>query len=48
MKFIVFVVTDQVVVANKDNLGVDLQYLDHWSNWGVSKLWSLVYWEVLD
>ena len=36
MKFIVFVVTDQVVVANKDTLGVDLQYLDHWSNWGVS------------
>ena len=29
-------VTDQVVVANKDTLGVDLQYLDHWSNWGVS------------
>ena len=32
----VSVVTDQVVVANKDTLGVDLQYLDHWSNWGVS------------
>ena len=36
MKFIVYVVTDPVVVANKDTLGVDLQYLDHWSNWGVS------------
>ena len=36
MEIIVFVVTDQEVVANKDTLGVDLQYLDHWSNWGVS------------
>ena len=36
MEIIVFVVTDQEVVANKDALGVDLQYLDHWSNWGVS------------
>ena len=36
MKIIVFVVTDQEVVANKNTLGVDLQYLDHWSNWGVS------------
>ena len=35
MKFIVFVVTDQVVVANKDTLGVDLQYLNHLLNWGV-------------
>ena len=36
MEIIVFVVTDQEVVANKDTLGVDLQHLDHWSNWGVS------------
>ena len=37
MEIIVFVVTDQEVVANKDALGVDLlKYLDHWSNWGVS------------
>ena len=35
MEFIVFVVNDQVVVANKDTLGVDLQYLDHLSKWGV-------------
>ena len=33
--FIVFVVTELEFVANKDTLRVDLQYLDHWSNWGV-------------
>ena len=27
--------TDHVSVANKDTLGVDLQYLDQLFNWGV-------------